>query len=432
MRFFRNLNLSLFILLLLILAACERRSTPTPTPTATTPADTPTAEPRPTSTATRPPTPLPAPVDPTDEPEPTPSVTPEETEEAEEPEDDMAFASPEFGIQAFMWWKPDIALRDLALIQDMEFGWVKQAFAWRDIEAIEKGNRDWWRPDFIVDAVEDARLNLLVRIDRQPFWTQPDEEPMENRPPDNLADFGDFCWALADRYQGRIAAYQVWNEPNLSREWGDRPPDPAEYTEMLKICYEAIKEADPDAIVISAGLAPTGTQLPDAIPDDEFLQGMYDAGAGDYFDVLGLNAPGYKAPPETSPEEAAESEEYGNGRWFAFRHVEDMRQIMVENGDEEKQIAILEVGWTTDTVNDTYSWHAVTEEEQAEYLVGAYEYAAEHWQPWIGLMVTIYIADYFWTPEEHEQWWWAIVLPDGTPRPAYEALREMRLEDDDS
>ena len=65
------------------------------------------------------------------------------------------------------------------------------------------------------------------------------------------------------------------------------------------------------------------------------------------------------------------------------------------------------------------------EATQAEYLVGAYEYAAKHWQPWIGLMTTIYIADWEWTAETHEQWWWSIVLPDGTPRPAYYALRDM-------
>jgi hypothetical protein len=412
MKFVRSLKLPLVIALFLFLAACNRQATPTPT--ATTPADTPVPPP-PTLT----PTPLPAPVDVT--------VEPVATEAAVENGDSGNFDSPDYGVQTSLWWKPDIALRDLDLVQDMQFTWVKQAFAWRDIETNEKGGFDWYRPDFIVDAVEDAGLKLLVRIDRQPFWTQPGEPPTENRPPDNLADFGDFCWELANRYPGRIAAYQVWNEPNLSREWGDQPPNAAEYTEMLKICYEAIKAADPDAIVISAGLAPTGTGLPDAIPDAEYLQAMYDAGAGAYFDVLGLNAPGYKAPPETSPEEAAESEEYGGGRWFAFRHVEDMRQIMVDNGDEDKQVAILEVGWTTDDINPTYAWHAVSETEQAEYLVRAYEYAEEHWQPWIGLMVTIYIADYFWTPEEHEQWWWAITLPDGTPRLAYNALREMRL-----
>jgi hypothetical protein len=401
--------------------ACSREAAPTPT--ATTPPDTPI--PSPTLT----PTPLPVPVGVTAESTPT-KTEPDATEAAAENEDGRFFNSPDFGVQTSLWWKPDIALRDLYLVKEMNFTWVKQAFAWRDIEGIEKGNYDWYRPDLIVDAVEDAGLKLLVRIDRQPFWTQPEGmAPAENRPPDNMADFGDFCWALANQYQGRVSAYQVWNEPNLSREWGDQPPNAAEYTEMLKICYEAIKEADPNAIVISAGLAPTGTGLPDAIPDNEYLQAMYDAGADAYFDVLGLNAPGYKAPPELSQDEAAESAEYGNGRWFAFRHVEDMRQIMVDNGDEEKQIAILEVGWTTDTVNDTYSWHAVTEQEQADYLVRAYQYAEEHWQPWIGLMTTIYIADYFWTPEEHEQWWWAITLPDGTPRLAYEALREMRMEE---
>lgn len=335
------------------------------------------------------------------------------------------FDSPAYGIQAFMWWKADVAQRDLALIKEMGFGWVKQEFSWREIEAIERGARDWYRPDIIVDMVEDAGLNLIVRLDRQPFWSQRDyDSTHENAPPADLNDFGNFCGETAVRYRGRIAAYQVWNEPNLSREWGDQPPNPAEYTELLKVCYQAIKAADPDAIVISAGLAPTGTNDATAVPDIDFLQGMYDAGAAAYFDVLGLHAPGYKAPPELDPSQAAANPDYGGGRWFAFRHVEDMRAIMVANGDGAKQVAILEMGWTLDTVNSHYSWFAVDEQTQADYLVRAYQYAAENWRPWIGLMSTIYIADYHWTPE-NEQWWWSIVLPDGTPRPAYEALREM-------
>ena len=352
-------------------------------------------------------------------PEPTPPLLQAETVV------DSYFASPEYGVQTFLWWRPDIAERDLALVNEMEFGWVKQHFAWRDIETLEKGSYDWWRPDIIVGLAEDAGLKLLIRLDRQPFWTQPEGmPPQENRPPENLADFGDFCGAVASRYKGRIAAYQVWNEPNLRREWGEQPPDPAGYTTLLQVCYEAIKAADPDAIVISAGLAPTGNHLPDALPAPEFLQGMYDAGAADYFDVLGVNAPGYKAPPELSPDEAETSQEYGAGRWFAFRHVEDQRRIMVNSGDGAKQVAILEMGWTLDQVNPTYAWHAVSEEEQADYLVRAYQYAREHWAPWIGLMTTIYIADYDWTTAD-EQWWWAIILPDGSPRLAFRALSEM-------
>ena len=339
------------------------------------------------------------------------------------------FNSPEYGVHLSQWWHVDDVLpRDLELVQEMGFGWVKQAVAWRDVEGFAKGEYDWYRPDRIVQQANEANLNLLIRIDHQPLWSVEalvDKPVTQNQPPINYQDFGDFCFALASRYKGRIQAYQVWNEPNLSREWGEQSPDPAEYTELLRVCYQGIKTADPEAIVVSAGLAPTGTQPPAAMPDDLFLQGMYEAGAANYFDALGLNAPGYKAPPELPPEEGLK-EEWGGHRWNVFRHVEDMRAIMVANGDAEKQVVILETGWILQQdLHPTYTWHGVTEQQQADYLVGAYQFARENWQPWIGPIFTIYMADATWTPEEHEQYWWSIVLPDGTPRPAYLALKTM-------
>lgn len=340
------------------------------------------------------------------------------------------FPSPTYAIHLAQWWHLDALERDLNLVQEMGFTWVKQKFAWRDIEPAVKGNYDWFRPDEIVSRVNRAGLNLIARLDVNPTWTLAEIPPDlwgNNQPPVNYQDFGDFCYAMAERYRGRIQAYQVWNEPNLSREWGNRPPSPREYTELLRVCYLGIKTADPAAIVISAGLAPTGTQLPLAMPDVDFLQGMYDAGAAAYFDVLGFNAPGYKAPPETDPAVAADpSAGFGGNRWNAFRHVEDIRAIMVANGDEAKQIAILEMGWMREqTYFPDYQWHGVTAEQQAEYLVGAYAYAREHWQPWIGLMTTIYIADADWQAETNEQYWWSVVLPDGTPTLAFEALKAM-------
>ncbi len=337
--------------------------------------------------------------------------------------------SPSPSIHTSLWWNEEIAQRDLDMVQQMGFRWIKQLFPWRDIETHEKGQYDWWRTDRIVEDAEERGLMLLVRLDHQPFWSQANGgwPPLENAPPADYEDFGDFCGAVADRYQGRIKAYQVWNEPNLSREWGDEPPDPAEYTDLLAVCYKAIKAADPEAIVISAGLAPTGSTLPIAIPDEEFVRGMYEAGAAEYFDMLGVNAPGYAAPPEVSPEEAANTPEYGGHRWNAFRHVEDIRRIMLEYDDGQKQIAILEMGWTLDPVNEAYSWFAVTEEQQAEYLYDAYWWARRHWQPWIGIMTTIYLSDPYWTPE-NEEYWWSIMLPDWPEtktRPAYDALSDL-------
>ncbi len=356
-----------------------------------------------------------------------PAITPAPTPLSTGP----VFHSPEYGIHLSQWWHVDDVLpRDLALTQTMGFGWVKQNFPWRDIEGNAKGEYNWYRTDRIVEQVNAAGLKLLVRLDHHPLWSVralPDELIRANQPPVNYQDFGDFCHALARRYQGRIHAYQVWNEPNLSREWGDQPPNPAAYTALLQTCYEGIKSADPQAIVISAGLAPTGTPPPDAMPDTDFLQGMYDAGAAAYFDALGLNAPGYKAPPETSPADGANPAlGWGNGRWFVFRHVEDMREIMVTNGDADKQVVLLEMGWMLQQeFHPSYTWHGVTETQQAAYLADAYLWAKEHWQPWIGLMTTIYMADADWQPEQHEQYWWSIILPDGTPRPAYAALRDM-------
>lgn len=366
------------------------------------------------------------PMPPTTPPLPTPTATPTPYPEVEV---DQLVPSPAPAMHVSMWWNEEIAQRDLDLVQEMGFTWIKQVFSWRDIETHEKGGYDWWRTDRIVRNAEERGLSLIVRLDRQPFWAQPDGGalPLDNAPPGNYQDFGDFCFAVADRYQGQIRAYQVWNEPNLAREWGNRPPNPADYVELLRHCYEAIKRADPEAIVISAGLAPTGTGLPAAIPDDAFLQGMYDAGAAQYFDMLGVNAPGYAAPPATSPDDVASTPEWGGHRWAAFRHVEDIRQIMLANEDGHKQIAILEMGWTTDPIHSQYSWFRVTEEQQAEYLVDAYWWAYDHWRPWIGIMTTIYIPDPYWTAD-NEEYWWAITYPDWPEtrtRPAYDALSQL-------
>lgn len=333
------------------------------------------------------------------------------------------FASPDPGIQAFLWWRPETADRDLGLIREMGFHWVKQLFAWRDIE-LEKGAFDWSRTDRIVDQADQQGLNLMVRLDVQPFWAR--QDGIEGvGPPDDLADFGDFAEAVASRYAGRIDAYNIWNEPNLAREWGDQPPDPAGYGRLLCHAHQRIKAVDPQAVVVSAGLSPTGTGPPVALPDREFLRGMYQAGAKDCFDALGTHAAGFKAPPELSPDEAAASQEYGGQRFFTFRQIEDYRSVMADFGDAEKQVAILEMGWTSDPRPDSpYHWHAVPEQTKAEYLVRAFQWASQHWRPWIGVMSMIYICNPDWTPSD-EQFYWCITEPDGTPRPAYQALRAV-------
>jgi hypothetical protein len=341
----------------------------------------------------------------------------------------LTMNSPEYGVQAFLWWRPEVASRDLGMIHDAGFGWVKVGFGWRDIEGAGKGQFDWSRTDRIVQQATELGLDLLVRVDHQPAWTGGGFPT--NGPPNNLQDLADFFTALATRYRGRIRAYQVWNEPNLAREWGDKLPDPIAYNRMLKASYAAIKSADPQAMVISAGLTPTGSWDATARPDDWYLETMYvDMGGKSqgYFDVLGAHAPGYKSPPERDPAEVANNPDLGGHRAFCFRRIEDLRAIMVKYGDAQKQIAILEFGWTSDPRPDSpYNWHAVSEQVKADYLVRAYRYAKEHWSPWIGLMSLIYVADPDWTATD-EQYWWSLnepAYPEFKARPAYQALKAM-------
>ena len=358
---------------------------------------------------------------------PTPSPAPKTPTSRPRPQGRMS--SPEYGVQAFLWWRPEVASRDLQIIREAGFGWCKVNFAWRDIEGAAKGAFDWSRTDRIVEQANQEQIDLVVRVDHQPSWAGGGFPT--NGPPDNLQDLADFLAALAGRYRGRIRAYEVWNEPNLAREWGGKLPDPGALVRLLKVGYSAIKAADPAAIVISPGLSPTGSWTESSRPDDWFLESMYIAMGGKsagYFDVLGAHGAGYKSPPERDPAEVAANKDLGGHRAFCFRRVEDLRAIMVKYGDTDKQVALLEFGWTSDPRPDSsYYWHAVSEEVKADYLVRAYRYAKEHWSPWIGLMSTIYICDPDWT-EKDEQYWWAITYPsypEFKPRPAYLALKAM-------
>ncbi|MCB0180146.1 MAG: cellulase family glycosylhydrolase, partial [Anaerolineae bacterium] len=265
---------------------------------------------------------------------------------------DQVMSSPDYGMQVFLYWREEIADRDLQLVEEAGFRWVKQEMAWRELEGGGKGKWRWNISDRVMDQIDAHQLKVIVRLSSQPEWAAPGVAFPEVSPPDDLQDFYDYVYAVASRYRGRVEAYQIWNEPNLAREWGGRPPNPAEYVELLKVGYQAVKAADPNAIVISAGMAPTTRDDAEAMPDTHFIQGIYDAGGAAYFDVLGVHAPGYKSAPELDPAVVANDPSLNNGdsapedlrRVYAFRRVEDLRELMVRNGDEAKKVVILEFG----------------------------------------------------------------------------------------
>jgi polysaccharide biosynthesis protein PslG len=407
--------------LLLLLVACSGpAASPTPVPTAA-------LQPRPTAAASAaavtPPSPSAVAASPSTGPSAASSPVPAAAGQV--PTADPA-------VHVFLWGNPATTSRDLQLARDGGFHWVKQRFEWRNIEGKAKGSFEWDEPDRIVDAISQTGLKIVARVDNQPKWASTSIVWPGSGPPDKSTDWTDYLTALATRYKGRIQAYEIWNEPNLDREWGDKKPDPAAYTSMLTSSYQAIKAADPQALVVSAGMSPTTTNDDHAMPDLDFIRAMYAAGAMGNFDILGVHAAGFKADPCADPGQVAQNPDLTNNdpsptdlkRTYAFRHVEDVHALMVQQGDN-RQMGVMEMGWTTDARPDSaYLWFAVDRDQQAKDLVGAFQCARQNWQPWMGFMTVIYIPDPAWT-QQQEQYWWSITNPDGTPRPAYTALKTL-------
>ncbi len=313
-----------------------------------------------------------------------------------------------------------VNLADLGLaylINDLGFGWGKGYVNWATVET-EPGKFRWVDPDNVVKALGDQEVKILLRVHGTPAWARPADSTLTH-PASNLADFGNFITELATRYKGRVAAYEIWNEPNLYYEWGNREPDPELYTRLLQTAYTAIKAVDPDALVVSGGLSTTGDGSPTAYGDLAFIEGMYRAGAKGYFDALGSHPyPFGRSPEEVDP-------------WgLSLSRVEQQHQVMVEHGDDDTPIWITEFGWVLDS-NFNLGDHesvAVSELEQGQYLTDAYRHIQQKW-PFVqaAFLFNLDFSTVSWYPAAEPMRWYAILNPDRTPRPAYTDLRqEMR------
>lgn len=334
-----------------------------------------------------------------------------------------------YGINTFLEQEVEEAKveRSLSMISKSGFDWIRQEFPWEDIEITAKGDfwdhrwdkSAWDKYDRIVELAEGQGLEIIARLDNPPAWSRAvgNADGWTLAPPDNIEDYGDFVHAVVSRYRGRIRYYQIWNEPNIYPEWGDQPVNPEAYVELLKIAYRRAKEADPDCVVIAAGLAQTTEMGPRNLSDLVFLERMYAAGARGHFDIMGAMVYGLWTGPldqRTSPDRTN------------FARVQLLREIMVAHGDAGIPIWATEVGWNALPADfeGTAVYGRVTEEKQAEYAVQAYERAASEW-PWLGVMNYWF----FRRPSEAERdqswYYFRMVEPDFTPLPVYGAMQEL-------
>ncbi|HEV7662231.1 MAG TPA: hypothetical protein VGQ62_01755 [Chloroflexota bacterium] len=338
-------------------------------------------------------------------------------------------SSPDYGLSMFLWGNASTTDRDLKIASGSNFHWQKTLFQWRAIEGAAKGVYDWTEADRVVKASTANGVKIIARIDFQPDWSRKDLA--RNGPPDNYQDYADFISVFANRYRpgsnvGTVDAIEIWNEVNIDREWGGQPinkQQAADYVRFLTLAYRAAHAAQPKIVVVTAGLSPTGVKSNSAWDDAEYLQWLFEAGlkGGVNYDVLGAH--GNTQAPEV--EVALNGLPAFGHPSFYFRRVEQLREVQVKAGDADRQIWLLEFGWTADKIHANYAWFAVSEDKKAENIVKAFQYAKQHWAPWIGVMTLWTLADPNWTPDR-EEYWWAIDNPDGTPRAALNAVRTAR------
>jgi len=125
---------------------------------------------------------------------------------------------------------------------------------WRDVEH-EEGNfyYGWYDPQ--IRAMRDRGFEISAILTYPPDWATEEGSVVPRNlylPYDDLANYwGRFVRKVVERYRGRIASWEIWNEPDLDIYWDGTAKD---YYQLLKVAYQAAKAADPACRVVMGGM----------------------------------------------------------------------------------------------------------------------------------------------------------------------------------
>lgn len=230
-------------------------------------------------------------------------------------------------------------------MQAMGVNTVRIGIPWAGINPIP-GYYNWSQSDYLINAADARGMGILAVITTTPGYAQNGSGIYSA--PTSPAAFGQFAGLAAQRYAGKVGAYEIWNEPNAAPFYGPAP-DPAGYTELLKAAYPTIKAADPDATVVGGVVGSTITYQNLTLNPATFVDQMYESGAQGYFDALSFHPYQYTMPFSTG----------GYHPDSPINQLDDIHDLMVANGDAEKLVWASEYGQPTSVSSDA---------EQAAYL----------------------------------------------------------------
>ncbi len=323
-------------------------------------------------------------------------------------------------------------------LRALDVGWVKVQVSWKLYEP-EPGVYAQDRLaelDALVEASTNNNIQVLLNVSKAPEWSRP--TTLLDGPPLDYDLYRNFMAFLAERYHGRVSAYELWNEPNLQREWNGPVLSATDLVRLVSAGAAGVREVDPSATIISSAPAVTGiNDGTTAIDDRVFLRGMLDAGIAEVVDGIGVHPYGWANPPDSSfdsPDPAVPT--HNNHPSFFFKDtLSDYAALLNEYG-AENTLWVTEFGWGSfDQLLDDDGEPAqpppganfmvdVSEWEQAVYLLRALEMGLESDR--VGPMMVWNLNFGPLLGHEYTETGYGILRPDGTPRPAYRALEAVK------
>ncbi|MEM8530401.1 MAG: glycosyl hydrolase [Chloroflexota bacterium] len=225
-------------------------------------------------------------------------------------------------------------------------GWAREDIHWWRIQPTS----DTWDWSFTDRAIQELLLRdieIVGVLGHPPGWatTYTNDDPSEHSfyAPDQ-ALFVEYATAVVARYGRHIKHWEIWNEPDNPLFWKPKPDSHA-YTQLLQQTATAIRDVDPEAIILLGGINPF---------DTDFLEDIARADAWDSFDILAIH-------PYVDPSEP----EIGN----IVASTDGVRALAERYG--EKPIWVTEIGWSSGP-GDRDTVGLADEQDQANYLVRSY------------------------------------------------------------
>jgi polysaccharide biosynthesis protein PslG len=250
-------------------------------------------------------------------------------------------------------YDPSAVEAELNAADNAGAAWLRYAFAWHYLEPVQ-GAWNLAGADLAVEEAQERGIEVLGILGGTPYWANGGNA--WNWPPTDMAAWEDYVSVVVSRYRGKVAAWEIWNEQNLSIFWQPEP-DAEGYVALLAAASAQIRAADPEATIVMGGVAGLGDQdLGDSI-----LEEYLSLGAAEYIDAIAYHP-------------------YAETIWFTGQPVEDrlrpkeslnrylvqqVHSLVSEHTEKDLQVWITEVGWTT----SAESTAGVDRDTQASYLL---------------------------------------------------------------